>query len=122
MDNQKRQSLINGNINIQHPETGEVHRTSIRLEKIEWDAMREICRRKRMSLHKFCSLVDFHPLREEHSRTSRIRCAILQYYINRNAVLESAQEEQEKERQRQERQKSGYKYRPGNLSGGTTIA
>ncbi len=122
MDTNKRQSLINGNINIQNPDTGQVHRTSIRMEKIEWDAMRQICSRKKMSIHKFCSLVDFHPLREEHSRTSRIRCAILHYYINRNAALELAQEKQEKERQSQERQQSGYKHRTRNLPGGATIA
>lgn len=117
----KRQSLINGNINIQNPETGEVHRTSIRLEKLEWDAMRAICSRKKMSIHRFCSLVDFHPTRQEHSRTSKIRCAILLNYMNRVQAFELAQDKQQKERQRQEGQYSRYQNRSGNLPGRPTI-
>ncbi|WP_169544498.1 ribbon-helix-helix domain-containing protein [Sneathiella aquimaris] len=117
-----QQSLINHNISIKDPETGEEHRTSIRLEKIEWDAMRLICSRKKMNINRYCSLVDFHPLREEHSRTSRIRSGILHYFMNRTAALELAQQKQQEQWQGQEREQGRNKYSPRNLSGRSTIA
>lgn len=84
-------SLVNGNITITDPETGQTHRTSIRLEKIEWDALRKICSKNKMSIHAFCSRADYHPSRKEHSRTSRIRSAVLRQYILRVDSLESSQ-------------------------------
>ncbi len=116
------QSLINGNINIKNRETGQTHRTSIRLERIEWDAMRRICSRNKISIHAFCSQVDQHPARKEHSRTSRIRSAILQHYLNKVIDFESIKEIKQQQGQSQKRQQGGHQYSPRNLPGRTTIA
>ncbi len=122
MAESKFHSLINSNINIKNPETGELHRTSIRLEKVEWDALRRICGKYKMSIHTFCSKVDQHPDRKEHSRTSRIRSAILQYYVKRVINFESLHEIQKQERQGEKGHQGGNQDRPGNLSGGTVVA
>lgn len=102
------QTLINGNINIRDPQSGDIHRTSIRLEQIEWDALRRICSRNKLSLHAFCSRVDHHPSRKEHSRTSRIRSAILHYYLNRVIEFESLQEMKQQQRQGQKGEHGRY--------------
>jgi len=84
-------SLVNRNVTITDPETGQARRTSIRLEKIEWDALRKICYRNKISIHAFCSRADYHAHRKEHSRTSRIRSAVLRQYILWADSLESRQ-------------------------------
>ncbi|MFB9354005.1 ribbon-helix-helix domain-containing protein [Sneathiella chinensis] len=88
------QTLINRNITLKNPETGESHRTSIRLEKVEWDALRIICRQTGMTLHQFCMQVERDPARTEHSRTSRIRSAILGYFLRvQSSVTEGSRGE-----------------------------
>ncbi len=77
----ENQTLINKNISLVDPDTGEKHRTSIRLEEIEWSALKQICRQKGLSLNEFCSAADRDRQRREHSRTSRIRSAILDHYL-----------------------------------------
>ncbi|OUR77672.1 hypothetical protein A9Q83_09110 [Alphaproteobacteria bacterium 46_93_T64] len=84
---EKNQSLINGNVTILDPHDGKKRRTSIRLEAIEWDTMRRICGLNRITIHDFCSRADAHPKRIEHSRTSRIRAAILQYCLDKGEVF-----------------------------------
>ncbi|MBL4739550.1 MAG: ribbon-helix-helix domain-containing protein [Sneathiella sp.] len=84
-------SLVNRNVTITNSETGQVRRTSIRLEKIEWDTLRKICYRNKISIHEFCSRADYNSSRTEHSRTSRIRCAVLRQYILWVDSLESGQ-------------------------------
>ncbi len=122
MEESTPQTLINGNINILDPDTGKNHRTSIRLEKVEWDALRRICAKNRLSIHAFCSQVDHHPSRKEHSRTSRIRSAVLQYYVNKVIRFESTQDVKQQQRQSQKGEQGRYENRPRNLPGGTTIA
>ena len=82
--NQLNQTLVNRNISIIDPVSGQPHRTSIRLEEIEWTALRDICARENMSINEFCCKVDQDENRREHSRTSRIRSAILEHYLKRN--------------------------------------
>ena len=83
------QSLMNGNVSITDPETGKKHRTSIRLEKLEWDTMRRICAINKMTIHEFCTYANVHARRKERSRTSRIRCAILAYCLDHGLVFKS---------------------------------
>ena len=89
MDSQVNQTLINRNISIVDPVSGENHRTSIRLEEIEWAALREICNRENISINEFCCKVDRDKNRREHSRTSRIRSAILDHFLNQSKTLDS---------------------------------
>ncbi|MDF2365718.1 ribbon-helix-helix domain-containing protein [Sneathiella sp.] len=86
---QVSQSLINRNISVIDPTSGQPHRTSIRLEEIEWEALRDICARENMSINDFCCRADSDERRQEHSRTSRIRSAILDHYRNQNRNLDS---------------------------------
>ena len=88
MSSAVRQSLMNGNVNILDSDTGTKHRTSIRLEKVEWDALRKICAINRISIHQFCTFADQSPRRKEHSRTSRIRCAVLQYCLDNGDMFD----------------------------------
>ncbi|WP_353890925.1 ribbon-helix-helix domain-containing protein [Sneathiella sedimenti] len=83
------QTLVNRNISVIDPISGQPHRTSIRLEKIEWEALRDICARENMSINDFCCKADRDERRCEHSRTSRIRSAILDHYRNQNNRLDS---------------------------------
>lgn len=78
----KRHSLVNRNITVRDRETSTEIRTSIRLEQIEWEAMKNICVAKGITINEFCCDADMSPARPEHSRTSRIRTAILHHYIN----------------------------------------
>ena len=89
MDSQINQTLINRNISIVDPVSGENHRTSIRLEEIEWSALREICKQENISINEFCCKADRDENRREHSRTSRIRSAILDHFLNQSQVLNS---------------------------------
>ena len=102
VQNVKSQSLVNGNVTIYDPITLEKHRTSIRLEAIEWDTMRRICGVNSISIHEFCSRADNHSIRIEHSRTSRIRAAILQYCLDSGDVFSLPQNEDKQKWQRQE--------------------
>lgn len=58
-------------------------RTSIRLERLEWAALDAICRAEGIDRHAFASLVDRDPVRGEKTLTSRIRSAILTYFVVR---------------------------------------
>ena len=83
------QTLVNRNISVIDPASGQPHRTSIRLEEIEWEALRDICARENMSINEFCCKADSDERRREHSRTSRIRSAILDHYRNQRSALNS---------------------------------
>ena len=58
-------------------------RTSIRLEQLEWAALDAICQAEGVDRHVFASLVDRDPVRGEKTLTSRIRSAILTYFVAR---------------------------------------
>lgn len=81
---QESQTLVNRNISVIDPVSGELHRTSIRLEQIEWAALKDICARESISINEFCCRADRDQNRREHSRTSRIRSAILNHYLERD--------------------------------------
>lgn len=81
---QESQTLVNRNISIIDPSSGQPHRTSIRLERIEWAALKNICARESISINEFCCRADRDANRREHSRTSRIRSAILSHYLDRD--------------------------------------
>lgn len=53
-------------------------RTSIRLESTIWEAIEEICRRERLNLHEFCSLVRNRERRG--SLTASVRVFVLLYF------------------------------------------
>jgi predicted DNA-binding ribbon-helix-helix protein len=53
-------------------------RTSLRLEPAMWDALGEIARRERMTVHQLCSEVDRR--RQESSLTAAIRVFALSYF------------------------------------------
>lgn len=61
-------------------------RTSIRLEKLEWAALDAICTAENIDRHMFAAQVDRDPLRREKTLTSRVRSAILAYYVTRSGV------------------------------------
>lgn len=56
-------------------------RTSIRLERLEWAALDAICQTENIDRHMFAAQVDRDPLRREKTLTSRVRSAILAYYV-----------------------------------------
>jgi predicted DNA-binding ribbon-helix-helix protein len=58
-------------------------RTSIRLEQLEWAALDTICQAEGVDRHAFASLVDRDPIRGEKTLTSRVRSAILTYFVAR---------------------------------------
>lgn len=60
-------------------------RTSLRLERISWDAMVDICQCEGLTIHELCTLIDNR--REGASRTSAVRAFIVSYY--RAAATES---------------------------------
>lgn len=55
------------------------HRTSIRLEPFMWDALLEICKNERMTIHKLCSMI---AARKQlgGSLTAAIRVFIMAYF------------------------------------------
>lgn len=65
-------TLISRNITVNG------HRTSVRLESTMWQALDEVCKARRQTLHDFCSEVAKG--RQESSLTAAIRVAILQHY------------------------------------------
>ena len=58
-------------------------RTSIRLEQLEWAALDAICIAEGFDRHVFAALVDRDPARGEKTLTSRVRSAILTYFVGR---------------------------------------
>jgi len=61
-------------------------RTSIRLEQVEWAALDAICSTEGIDRHAFATHVDRDPMRHEKTLTSRVRSAILTYYIGRSGI------------------------------------
>ncbi len=68
-----KSSLISRNITL------DGHRTSMRLEPAMWNALIEICRREKLSIHQICSLVAQHKA-EETSFTAAVRVFAMSYY------------------------------------------
>lgn len=54
------------------------HRTSVRLEPVMWDALSELCRREKTSVHAVCSLVDRE--KRASSLTAALRVHIVTYF------------------------------------------
>ncbi|MBP7064053.1 ribbon-helix-helix domain-containing protein [Ferrovibrio sp.] len=71
----QRPSLVTRNIRL-----GQM-RTSVRLERIEWQALDVICRLEGVDRHGFAAVVQADPRRSENTLTSRLRSAILAYYM-----------------------------------------
>jgi predicted DNA-binding ribbon-helix-helix protein len=68
-----KSSLISRNITV----VG--HRTSVRLEPEMWNAMKDISRRERCTIHELCSLI--HARKSEiTSLTAAIRVFLMLYY------------------------------------------
>ncbi|HEY1723375.1 MAG TPA: ribbon-helix-helix domain-containing protein [Magnetospirillaceae bacterium] len=65
-------SSISRNVTIQG------HRTSLRLQKEMWDAIDEICRRERLSIHQLCSRIAER--RNGRSLTSEVRVYAVDYF------------------------------------------
>jgi predicted DNA-binding ribbon-helix-helix protein len=61
-------------------------RTSIRLERMEWAALDAICLAENIDRHLFAAQVDRDPLRREKTLTSRVRSAILAYFVARSGL------------------------------------
>jgi predicted DNA-binding ribbon-helix-helix protein len=61
-------------------------RTSIRLEQLEWAALDAICEIEGIDRHVFASMIDRDPARREKTLTSRIRSAILTYFITQSGL------------------------------------
>lgn len=68
-----RSSLVSRNITLNG------HRTSMRLEPAMWNALIEICRREKLSIHQLCSMVAQHKA-EESSFTASVRVFAMSYY------------------------------------------
>ena len=68
-----KSSLISRNITLNG------HRTSMRLEPAMWNALIEICRREKLSIHQICSMVAQHKA-EETSFTAAMRVFAMSYY------------------------------------------
>jgi len=65
--------LLSRNVTIQG------HRTSVRLEPDMWEALKDICRRERSTLHEVCTAVAQHR-RGGVSLTAAIRVFIMAYF------------------------------------------
>lgn len=61
-------------------------RTSIRLERLEWAALDAICATEGVDRHHFAMQVDRDPMRREKTLTSRVRSAILAYFVTRSGI------------------------------------
>ena len=72
-------TLVNRNVTVSG------HRTSMRLEPAMWEALEEICRREKLTVHEVCSLVDSR--RTQSPLTAAMRVFILGYF--RAAVADS---------------------------------
>ncbi len=71
----QRPSLITRNIRLAQM------RTSVRLERVEWQALDLICQREGLDRHRFAARVQLDPARTENTLTSRLRSAILAYFM-----------------------------------------
>ncbi len=71
-----RPSLVTRNIRLG------LMRTSVRLERVEWQALEQICLLEGLDRHGFANRVQADPGRRENTLTSRLRCAILAYCMN----------------------------------------
>lgn len=68
-----KSSLISRNITLNG------HRTSMRLEPAMWNALIEICRREKLSIHQICSMVAQYKA-QETSFTAAVRVFAMSYY------------------------------------------
>ncbi|MFC3676069.1 ribbon-helix-helix domain-containing protein [Ferrovibrio xuzhouensis] len=73
-------SLVTRNLRLERG------RTSIRLERVEWAALDAICTSEGIDRHAFATRVDRDPMRHEKTLTSRVRSAILTYFISRSGI------------------------------------
>ena len=73
-------SLVTRNLRLERG------RTSIRLEQVEWAALDAICNSEGIDRHAFATQVDRDPARHEKTLTSRVRSAILTYYMSRSGL------------------------------------
>jgi predicted DNA-binding ribbon-helix-helix protein len=69
---ERASTLVSRNVSIRG------RRTSLRLEPAMWDALAEIARRERMTVHQLCAAVDGR--RQESSLTAAIRVFALTYF------------------------------------------
>jgi len=65
-------SLVSRNVTVAG------HRTSMRLEPEMWDALSEICRRERLTIHDVCTAVDAR--RTASTLTAALRVFVMGYY------------------------------------------
>ena len=65
-------TLVSRNVSV------DGRRTSLRLEPPMWDALEEIARREKMTIHQLCTQVDAR--RHESSLTAAIRVFTLSYF------------------------------------------
>lgn len=68
-----RSGLVSRNITIG------THRTSVRLEPDMWNALRDICRRERVSIHDIATIVAFRKP-QNSSFTAAIRVFVMAYF------------------------------------------
>lgn len=83
---QHAQSPLNGSSLVTRNLRLERGRTSIRLEQLEWTALDLICAAEGIDRHTFATLIDRDPARREKTLTSRIRSAVLGYFIQRSGL------------------------------------
>ncbi|MEJ0062010.1 MAG: ribbon-helix-helix domain-containing protein [Alphaproteobacteria bacterium] len=69
----KDSNLVSRNVTV------DGHRTSVRLEPEMWEAVKEICRRERASLHEICTMVAQYR-RPNSSLTAAVRVFIMAYF------------------------------------------
>ncbi|MGH6661841.1 MAG: ribbon-helix-helix domain-containing protein [Rhodospirillales bacterium] len=53
-------------------------RTSLRLERASWEALDDICKCEKLTIHEMCTLIDNS--RHGSSRTSAVRAFIVTYF------------------------------------------
>lgn len=70
---EKRSSLISRNITVNG------HRTSIRLEPAMWEALSEICRREKLTIHQLASMIAERK-GDETSFTAAVRVLAMTYF------------------------------------------
>lgn len=75
-------TLVNRNVTIHG------RRTSLRLEPAMWDALAEMARRERLTIHELCTAIQSR--RQESTLTAAIRVHILVYF--REAATEQGHE------------------------------
>ena len=67
-----------GTISVSRNVTISGHRTSIRLQREMWDAIEEICRREKISLHQLCTRIAEG--KASRSLTSEVRVYVVSYF------------------------------------------